>query len=611
MERLRALAERIRQIAMEPFLGIACSLSGKRWRQRGGDDRKGLALAQRLALPEVVGRIIAARDVEPDDVPRYLAPTLRDFLPDPSRLRDMDAAVALLIEALERGRKIAVFGDYDVDGATSAALLQRYFAALGVAIRVHIPDRQRDGYGPNIPALRQLRDEGVELVVTVDCGTTAYQPLEAAQAIGLDVIVIDHHAAEPKLPPAAAIVNPNRLDDDSGAGTLAAVGVTFLLAVALNRELKARRWFGAGPAPDLLQHLDLVALGTVCDVVPLTGLNRALVAQGLKVAAGRGKAGLAALADGAAIAERIDAYHLGYVLGPRINAGGRVGRSDLGCRLLATDDPAEARALAAELEQLNADRRGIEAGVLEAAIRQTDGQAAAPLVIASGAGWHPGVIGIVAGRLKERYNRPACVIAWDEDGGSVSRSGIGRGSGRSVPGVDLGAAIIAARQAGYLAAGGGHRMAAGFSLEASALPGFAQFITERIGRDLNGTDLTPELGVDGALQIGAATPELSAMLAGLGPFGSGNAEPRFVWPALRVVKAEIVGQSHVRCILAAGAGPERLKAIAFRALETELGAGLLQSAGRALHIAGHLRADTWQGRNGVQLMIEDAAFVPG
>jgi single-stranded-DNA-specific exonuclease len=594
---------------MESFLDVACSLGGKRWRQRSGDDRKGLALAQRLGLPEVVGRIIAARQIEAEDVPRYLAPTLRDFLPDPSRLRDMDAAVSLLAQALERGRKIAVFGDYDVDGATSAALLQRYFTALGVAVRVHIPDRQRDGYGPNIPALRQLRDDGVELVVTVDCGTTAYQPLEAAQAMGLDIIVIDHHAAEPKLPPAAAIVNPNRLDDDSGEGALAAVGVTFLLAVALNRALKARAWFGAAPAPDLLQHLDLVALGTVCDVVPLTGLNRALVAQGLKVAAGRGKAGLAALADSAAIAERLDAYHLGYVLGPRINAGGRVGRSDLGCRLLATEDPVEARALAAELELLNAERRGIEAGVLEAAIRQTEGQAAAPVVIASGAGWHPGVIGIVAGRLKDRYNRPACVIAWEE--GGIGRGSLGRGSGRSVPGVDLGATIIAARQAGYLAGGGGHRMAAGFTLTESALSGFTQFLTERIGRDLHGTDLTPELGVDGLLQIGAATPELSAMLAGLGPFGAGNAEPRFAWPALRVVKAEIVGQSHVRCILAAGAGPERLKAIAFRALETALGAGLLQSGGRALHVAGHLRADTWQGRNGVQLMIEDAAFVPG
>jgi single-stranded-DNA-specific exonuclease len=596
VERLRPLSE-----PAGPFLGIARSLAGKRWRQRGGDDRLGMALAQRLGIPEVMGRIIAARGVEPDAVDRYLAPTLRDFLPDPSRLKDMDAAVIRLARAIKADERIAIFGDYDVDGATSSALLQRVLTALGARVRVYIPDRRLEGYGPNGAALRLLRDEGASLVVTVDCGTTAHQPLEEARSIGLDVIVIDHHAAEPRLPPAVAVVNPNRLDDDSGEGALAAVGVTFLVAVALNRALKA----AGRVVPDLLQHLDLVALGTVCDVVPLVGLNRALVAQGLKVMAGRRNAGLVALADSAAVSERLDAYHLGYVLGPRVNAGGRVGRADLGCRLLGTDAPDEARRLAVELDLLNSERRGIETEVLELAIAQIEQEqtGAGPIVIAHGAEWHPGVIGIVAGRLKERYNRPACVIAWE--------AGVGKGSGRSIPGVDLGAAIIAARQAGHLLGGGGHRMAAGFSLTEDALPGLAQFLAARIGEITEGTDLTPELGIDGMLQVPAATPELCAMLAGLGPFGSGNAEPRFVLPGLRVVKADVVGTNHVRCILAPGAGPERLKAIAFRALDGDLGNALMQSGGRALHIAGHLRADTWQGRNGVQLMIEDAAFAHG
>jgi single-stranded-DNA-specific exonuclease len=587
------------------FLGVARSLGGKRWRQRSGDDRLGLALAQRLGIPEVMGRIIAARGVEAEAVDRYLAPTLRDFLPDPSRLKDMDVAVARLARAVEGNEQIAIFGDYDVDGATSSALLQRYLTALGARVRVYIPDRRLEGYGPNSAAFATLKQEGASLVVTVDCGTTAHQPLTDAKSMGLDVVVIDHHAAEPLLPPAVALVNPNRLDDESGEGALAAVGVTFLVAVGLNRALKASGWFGSQPAPDLMQYLDLVALGTVCDVVPLVGLNRALVAQGLKIMAGRRNSGLVALADSAAVSERLDAYHLGYVLGPRVNAGGRVGRSDLGCRLLSTDAAEEARRLAVELELLNGERREIEALVLEQAIAQVeqDGSGAEPIVIAHGADWHAGVIGIVAGRLKDRFNRPACVIAWE--------AGTGKGSGRSIAGVDLGAAIIAARQAGHLLGGGGHRMAAGFSLAEPALMGFRHFLSARVGGVTDGVDLTPELGIDGLLQIAAVTPELCTMLGGLGPFGAGNAEPRFVLANTRVVKADVVGTNHVRCILAAGAGAERLKAIAFRALDSDLGQALLQSGGRALHVAGHLRADTWQGRNGVQLMLEDAAFAQG
>jgi single-stranded-DNA-specific exonuclease len=585
----------------DAFLGIRQSLSGRFWRQRKGDDRLGLAFSQRLGIPEVVGRVMAGRGIELDTAERYLAPTLRAFLPDPSRLKDMDRAAARLAEAVQKGETIAIFGDYDVDGATSSALLARFLGAVGESPLLYIPDRRREGYGPNAPALLGLAEAGARIVVTVDCGTTAHEPLAAAKSAGLDVIVVDHHAAEPALPAAYAIVNPNRLDDTSGEGALAAVGVTFLLLVALNRALRTGGHYRDRPEPDLLQWLDLVALGTVCDVVPLTGLNRALVAQGLKIAAHRRNPGLSALADSASVSERLDAYHLGYVLGPRVNAGGRVGQADLGSRLLSTEDAGEARTIALALEGFNAERRQIEAAVLAEAIAQVEAEGghAGPVVIAHGQDWHPGVIGIVAARLKERYNRPACVVAWEPDG-------TGKGSGRSVPGVDLGAAIIAARQAGLVLGGGGHRMAAGFSLDHAGLAPFTRFLAGRIGAEA-GADLVPELGIDGMLAPGAATPELIELLAGLGPFGAGNAEPRFVLPHLRIMKADVVGQNHVRCILSGG-GTDRLKAIAFRALETPLGTALLQSSGAALHIAGHLRADTWQGRTGVQLMIDDAAF---
>ena len=590
---------------IQAFLGVERSLSGKRWRQRAGDDRMGLAISQRLSLPEVVGRILAARGLEPDQVERHLAPTLRESLPDPNILKDMGRAVERLARAIERDELIAVFGDYDVDGATSSALLLRFLAAVGARTRAHIPDRRTEGYGPNLPALQALKAAGAGVVVTVDCGTTAHGPLGDAAAAGIEVVVVDHHAAEPLLPPAVAIVNPNRLDDKSGLGSLAAVGVTFLLIVGLNRALKQSGWYGSRPAPDLLQWLDLVALGTVCDVVPLVGLNRVLVAQGIKVMAARRNPGLVALADAAKVAERLDAYHLGYVLGPRVNAGGRVGQADLGCRLLSTEDANEARRLAAELDQFNAERKEIEALVQAAAIAQVeaDGAETGPFVLAHGDDWHPGVIGIVAGRLKERYNRAACVVAWEN--GPDGR--IGKGSGRSVAGIDLGAAIIAARQAGLILGGGGHRMAAGFTVTEAQMKDFHAFMAARLGGEQTGMDLTPELGIDGMLSLGAATPELLELLAGLGPYGAGNAEPRFVLPRVRVIRADVVGQSHVRCVLAAGTGPERLKAIAFRALETDLGAMLMQTGGAALHVAGHLRLDSWQGRNGVQLMIDDAA----
>jgi single-stranded-DNA-specific exonuclease len=582
------------------LLGVERSLTGRRWQAAMADERLALTLAQRLALPEVVGRALAARGVGLDEAELFLAPTLKHLLPDPSHLRDMDKAAERLARAVMDGEPIGIFGDYDVDGATSSALLRLFLEACGATVRVHIPDRITEGYGPNAPALLRLKADGVGVVVTVDCGTTAFAPLAEAAEAGLDVIVCDHHEAEPELPRCYAVVNPNRLDEDSPHGHLAAVGVTFLLAVAVNRALKNGGWYVNGRrAPDLLQWLDIVALGTVCDVVPLKGVNRALVTQGLKVMAKRANVGLSALSDVAGIRERPDAYHLGYVLGPRVNAGGRVGEAELGSRLLATDDPVEAGEIAKLLDGYNKDRQEIEAAVLAQAIEQVEGRPddGLPLVVAAGEDWHPGVIGIVAGRLKERYNRPACVIALE--------GGEGKGSGRSVPGLDLGAAIIAARQAGVLKAGGGHAMAAGFTVLRERLADFRAFLAERLQAQLTG-ELVPILELDGALDCAGCTNDLIETLKQLGPFGAGNPEPRFAVVAARIVKADVVGNGHVRVILK-GAGGHSLKAIAFRAADTDLGQALLTSRGGAFHLAGTLRADTWQGSTSVQLVIDDAA----
>src|SRR6266850_7121896 len=484
------------------FLGVERSICGRRWRLRSGDMPEAQIIAERLALPEIVGRLLAQRGIDCNHAPGFLAPRLRDQLPDPSHLRDMDAAVERLVRAVRDGETIALFGDYDVDGATSAALLTRFFAATGTPTRIYVPDRLREGYGPNTPALLRLHEEGVRVVVTVDCGTTAHLPLAEAAAAGLEVIVIDHHVAEPLLPAAIAIVNPNRLDEESPHRSLAAVGVAFLLVVAVNRALRQAGWYARGRAePDLMGWLDLVALGTVCDVVPLFGINRALVAQGIKVARRNANPGLAALAAVAGVSEPLDAYHLGFLLGPRVNAGGRVGAADLGARLLATDDPTLAAELATRLDGYNSERREIEARTLEAAIEAVEAGPQSPaLVFVAAEGWHPGVIGIVAARLKERYQRPACVVALE--------GGIGKGSGRSVPGVALGPAVIAARQAGLLVNGGGHAMAAGFTVAADKLEALRVFLAERLGDGRGGERLKPELAIDGALSATGAVAGL-------------------------------------------------------------------------------------------------------
>ncbi len=588
----------------EAFLGVERSLAGKRWRLRMADDRASLMLSQRLEVPEIVGRILAARGVTPEEGADFLDPTMRHYMPDPTSLNDMEAAATRIHKALRGGETIAVFGDYDVDGATSCALLLRFLNAVGGKVISYIPDRMAEGYGPNEAAMKTLHDQGAGLVITVDCGITAFAPLAAAAAMGLDVIVVDHHEAEPSLPEAHAVVNPKRLDESGELGHLAAVGVAFLLVVAVNRVLRDGDWYGEGkPEPDLMQWLDLVALGTVCDVVPLTGLNRAYVAQGIKVLAGRGNAGLVALADVAGIKEKPGGYHLGFILGPRVNAGGRVGRADLGTRLLSCDDSQAARTMAAELDAFNQERRAIEGQVLEAATLQVE-QAALPdpILFAAGEGWHPGVIGIVAGRLKERFNRPVCVFALD---GGIEEGGEVKGSGRSVPGVDLGAAVIAARQAGLLVNGGGHAMAAGMTVAGDRLAELQEFLRQRLGDGGAGIP-TPELKLDGALSLSGATQDLVALLERAAPFGQGNAEPRFVLSHVNVAKADVVGENHVRCFLS-DAGGGRLKAISFRSLETPLGQALLNNRGEPLHVAGRLRDDSWQGRNSVQLMIDDAA----
>ncbi len=587
-------------------LGVERSLLGRRWESRCGDLRLAAALSQRHGLPEIVGRVLAGRGVALEEAESHLNPTLRRLMPNPSQLKDMDRAVARLVAAIEGQETIAVFGDYDVDGATSAALLKRFLAAIGVPLRVYVPDRRAEGYGPNAPALLRLKAEGVSLVITVDCGTTAHESLAVAAEAGLDTLVIDHHAAEPRLPPAYAVVNPNRLDEDGHLGQLAAVGVTFVFLVGLNRALRDGGWYGrAGQTePDLRAWLDLVALGTVCDVVPLTGLNRAFVAQGLKVLAGRGNVGLAALCDAARVDERPGTYHAGFILGPRINAGGRVGQSDLGAQLLATDDPGEAARLAEQLDGLNAERRRIERDVLDQALAQIEATAAEArgLVMAVAEGWHPGVIGIVASRLKERTNLPSLVVALE--------NGVGKGSGRSVPGVDLGAAVIAARQSGLLINGGGHPMAAGLTVAEDRVEALRAFLDERLSRRIAEIQYRPSLGIDGALQPGGARSDLVEVLEQVGPYGAGNPEPRFAIPEARVAAAQVVGENHVRCTIT-GSDGSRLKGIAFRALDGALGPALLRTGGLPLHLAGKLRRDAWAGGQAVQFIIEDAARVGG
>ena len=559
-----------------------------------------------MDLPDAIARILAGRGFTPDTAEPFLNPTLRELMPDPLSLTDMDKAVTRLQAAIENRERAAVFGDYDVDGATSSALLIRFFRAIGLDLTSYIPDRMKEGYGPNAEALRKLADDGVTLVITVDCGITAYEPLASASSNGLDVIVVDHHKADEQLPEAAAIVNPNRLDDTSGQGQLAAIGVTFLVLVALNRALRESGWYtdNAIEEPDLRNWLDLVALGTVCDVVPLHGLNRAYVNQGLTVLNRSQNAGLVALAKAARMDGPPRAFHLGYLLGPRVNAGGRVGDASLGTRLLISDDPDESAALAMRLNEHNANRKEIEAAVLYEAIEMAESQSdpAASIIFVAGADWHPGVIGIVASRLRERYDLPACVIARD--------GGMAKGSGRSVPGVDLGRAVLAARDAGLLFTGGGHAMAAGFVVEEAKLDAFHDFLTAHIADQVASGGAPALFGVDAVVSVEGANLDLVRSLSRLEPFGSGNEEPKIAISEAQVVHSDVVGQGHVRCQLSGRSGG-RLKAIAFNSVDSDLGHALLNAQGRPVHLTGSLREDNWQGRTSVQLVIDDGAWTAG
>lgn len=588
----------------EVFTDGKLSLAGKRWLLKACDDRQALALSQRLCVPEVVGRVLASRGLDVETAGGFLDPKLKTHLPDPGHLKDMDKAAKRISKAVQAGEGIAIFGDYDVDGATSSALLRRFLEAAGAKVRVYIPDRLEEGYGPNAPALLKLQAEGATLVITVDCGQTSFEPLAEAHESGLDVIVVDHHEGEAALPKAFAVVNPNRIDDDSPHGQMAAVGVAFLVAVAVNRQLRDADWYASRPAPDLMQWLDIVALGTVCDVVALKGVNRALVAQGLKVLATRQNVGLRMLGDVAGIKEKPGAYHLGFVLGPRINAGGRVGQSDLGTRLLSTNNESEALALAQRLNELNGERQEIEAAVQDEAVAQVEkrlgGDEPGPIVIAHGDGWHPGVVGIVASRLKEKYNRPCCVISFNGP--------VGTASARSVTGADLGSAVIAARQAGLLIKGGGHAMAAGFTVEREKLAELETFLAERMVKALGENPPPPGLYIDSTTGVAGANMHLVKTLEQVGPFGVGNPEPRFRIKDATIVKADTVGadQSHVRVVLTGEGGQGRLTAIAFRAFDTDLGPALMNHGGQPFDFVGRLRINVWNGFESVQLMVDDA-----
>ena len=564
------------------------------------DERRAELIAQRFALPLPVARIIASRGIPVDDVANFINPKLQNLMPDPFCMKDMEKAAKRIAEAIVKKQKVAIIGDYDVDGATSSSVLRLYLESVGIEPEIHIPERD-EGYGPSRQAFDEFAALGAELVITVDCGTTAFDVFDYAGSLNIPVIVLDHHEAEVRLPEVYAVVNPKRLDESDDYPYLkymAAVGVVFCTIVAVNRELRKQGFFAGREEPNLLQWLDLVALGTVCDVVPLLGLNRAFVRQGLRIMSLRSNTGLRALIDKSGISEAPSAFHLGYVLGPRINACGRVGEASLGNKLLCSRDDFQAGQLADKLNEFNAQRKEIEAYVLLSAIEMLEGTPQEyPIAFAAGKDWHQGVVGIVAGKLKERYNVPAFVMSIEPD--EV------KGSARSVPGVDLGALIIAAKEKGLLTKGGGHTMAAGFSLSGDKIEAFRRFAGEYVRQKLGEEDVAPVIEVDSALDLLGANTDFAAALELLEPFGAGNAEPKIVLEHVRIVKPGIVGAGHVRCFLTSGNGGS-LKAMAFKIADTELGKTLLNSQGAVFDIAGVLRRDNWQGRNSVQFIIDDA-----
>jgi single-stranded-DNA-specific exonuclease len=590
------------------FLGVEKSACGRAWRDRL-DERgsaRALAIAQKNGVPELLARILAGRGVEADATEAYLDPTVKTLLPDPDVLTAMPAAAARIADAIVKGESIAIFGDYDVDGATSSALLGRFLRHCGRSAMIHIPDRLFEGYGPNTEAVRGLAERGATLLVTVDCGTTSIVPLAEAKKLGLDVVVIDHHQCDAQLPEVLALVNPNRPDDLSHLNHLAAVGLVFVTLVAVNRELRRRGfWNGGHTEPDLLSYLDLVALGTVADVVPLNGLNRAFVSKGLIAMRRRENVGLTALMDAARLDGPPDPFHLGFLLGPRINAGGRIGRADLGANLLMQDDPTEAARIAAELDRLNRERQTLEQTMLI----QAEAEALAALgleekgavVVTAAEGWHPGVVGLIAARLKERFGRPAFAIA-------LEPGGVGTGSGRSITGVDLGKAVRQAVADGLLVKGGGHAMAAGITVAKGALAPFRAFLESTLKDGVEIARREDSLLIDGAVTAAGANNDLTSIVARAGPYGAGNPEPVFAIPGHILAFADEVGTGHIRARLKAPDGSQ-LNAIAFRAMGKPIGQMLMQNRGQAIHVAGTLSVDRWQGAERVQLRVIDVAPV--
>ncbi len=585
------------------FLDVSQSVLGRAWVDRLdiAGTRLATAISQRTGISDIVARILAGRGVELDAAEAYLEPTIRHLMPDPSTLTQMDDLANRLAQAVADNESIALFGDYDVDGASSCALLVRYLAHFGLVPQVHIPDRIFEGYGPNIAAMDKLIDAGATLIITLDCGTTSDGPIAHARNRGVDVLVIDHHLSDHDLPPATALVNPNRPDDISGLGYLCAAGVTFMVLVAVNRVLRQR---GDTGLPDLLRLLDIVALGTVCDVVPLVGLNRAFVIRGLEVARRGDNRGMSALALASRVSGPLNPYHLGFLIGPRINAGGRIGNAALGTQLLSLDDEHQALVIAAKLDELNTERQRIEVEAVEeatavAAAEIGSGEGPPVLVLAS-ANWHPGVVGLIAARLKERFERPAFAIALHADG-------TGTGSGRSMPGVDLGSAVIAAVEAGLIPKGGGHAMAAGVTLRPGDLGPFRSFIADQLSQSVATARAASALKIDAALTARGATTDLLHKIEKAGPFGSGNPNPVFAFPAHRARFPQIVGKGgHVSFTLTSEDGA-RLKAIAFRAANTPLGDVLMRDSEQPLHFAGMLNIDHYQGREQPQFRLIDIA----
>ena len=581
--------------------GVARSLSGRRWRLSETDEGAVQSLARSANISQALARLLTARGVTPANAGSYLNPTLKQFLPEPLTLKDMDKAVARVRRAVERGEKIAVFGDYDVDGSTSAAILKGYLASLGAPPRIYIPDRMTEGYGPNTAALLKLKGEGASLLITVDCGAGAIAPLAAARDAGLDIVVLDHHAVE-SAPPAVAHVNPNQPGDTSQLGHVCAAGITFLFVVALNRALREAGWFSGKTEPDLFAYVDLVGLATICDVVPLVGVNRAFVRAGLSKLAKLDRPGLAALAAVADAKPPFTPYHLGFLFGPRINAGGRVGRSSLGVDLLTASGVAEAHDFALHLDTHNRERQAIEKMILEEAVAMGETQSNAPFVFVASEGWHAGVVGIVAGRLKDRFGKPSFVAGFE--------GGLGRGSARSIAGIDIGAAVRMAREHEVIESGGGHAMAAGFSLKPEQVEPFRAFLAEAFLKSGDALEQAGELEIGAVVSPAGATVALVEEIAQAGPFGSGNAEPLILLPDVVVGFADVVGKDHVRLRLLGG-DRAALDGIAFRIADTPLGKGLLAARGSRIHAVGRLRVDEWNGRKRVQLQLEDAALAGG